>query len=298
MTATVTETQLDGLELIQRGKVRDIYAVGEHLLIVATDRLSAYDVVLSPGIPDKGRVLTTLSVWWFEQLADVVPNHLVTADVDEMPSEVRAHAEILRGRCMLVKRLRMLEIECVARGYLVGSGWKDYQRTGAVCGHQLPADLPMSVKLDPPLFTPATKAVEGHDENIDFAQASEIVGDEVAETARRLTLTLYQRAREIAAERGVVIADTKLEFGLDEDNQLVLADEIFTPDSSRFWDASQYVEGQPQESFDKQQVRDWLDDAGWDHQPPAPVLPDEVVSQTNATYREIFRRLTGQDLPA
>ncbi|MDJ0974790.1 MAG: phosphoribosylaminoimidazolesuccinocarboxamide synthase [Planctomycetota bacterium] len=296
MTATVTQTSLEGLDLIQRGKVRDIYAVGEHLLIVATDRLSAYDVVLSPGIPDKGRVLTTLSVWWFDQLKDAVPNHLVTADVDEMPEAVRAHADVLRGRSMLVKRLDMLAIECVARGYLVGSGWKDYQRTGSVCGHALPADLPMSVKLEPPLFTPATKAEEGHDENIDFDTAAQITGAERAAEARRLTLELYGKAREIAAERGVIIADTKLEFGVDADGQLVLADEIFTPDSSRFWDASKYEEGKPQESFDKQQVRDWLDEAGWDRSPPAPVLPDEVVERTSATYKEIFRRLTGQSL--
>lgn len=298
MTATVTQTTLEGLDLIQRGKVRDIYAVGEHLLIVATDRLSAYDVVLSPGIPDKGRVLTTLSVWWFDQLKDLVPNHLVTADVDEMPEAVRAHADVLRGRSMLVQRLNMLEIECVARGYLVGSGWKDYLRTGAVCGHELPADLPMSVKLSPPLFTPATKAEEGHDENIDFETASGIVGAEHAAEARQLTLDLYGRAREIAAERGVIIADTKLEFGRNTAGQLVLADEIFTPDSSRFWDASLYEAGKPQKSFDKQQVRDWLDVEGWDHQPPAPVLADEVVARTSAIYKEIFRRLTGTALDA
>ena len=207
MTATV-KTSLEGLDLIQRGKVRDIYAIGDDLLIVSTDRVSAYDVVLSPGIPDKGRVLTTLSVWWFEQLGDVVDNHLITADVDEMPDEVRAHADILRGRSMLVKRLQMLPVECVARGYLVGSGWKDYQRTGAVCGHQLPVDLPQSARLDPPLFTPATKAEEGHDENIDFATAASIVGQETAETLQQLTLTLYDRAREIALEKGVISADT------------------------------------------------------------------------------------------
>lgn len=297
MTATVTRTTLEGLELINRGKVRDIYAVGDDLLIVATDRLSAYDVVLSPGIPDKGRVLTTLSVWWFKQLEGLVPNHLITADVDEMPDAVRAHADVLRGRSMLVKRLEMLPIECVARGYLVGSGWKDYLATGSVCGHALPSGLPMSVKLDPPLFTPATKAEEGHDENIDFDTAAELVAvPGRAEEARELTLALYARAREIAAERGVIIADTKLEFGVDPDGRLVLGDEIFTPDSSRFWDASLYAEGESQKSFDKQQVRDWLDGEGWDHTPPAPVLADEIVERTSSIYKEIFRRITGSDL--
>ena len=297
MTATVTETNLEGLTLKHRGKVRDVYEVTEDtLLVVATDRVSAYDCVLEPGIPTKGRVLTTLSVWWFEQLADVVPNHLITADVDAMPDSVKQHADVLRGRSMWVKKLNMLMVECVARGFLVGSGWKDYQRTGSVCGHSLPADLPLSVRLDPPLFTPATKAEEGHDENISIDQAAEILGREMAETLRDKTLELYGKAREIAGERGIVIADTKVEFGIDKDGVLTLGDEIFTPDSSRFWDASKYAEGQPQESFDKQRVRDWLDTQGWDHTPPAPVLAPEVVADTEATYREIFRRLTGTEL--
>ena len=296
MSATITLTHLDGLKLKQRGKVRDIYEVDDALLIVATDRLSAYDIVLEPGIPEKGRVLTTLSVWWFEQLADVCPNHLITADVDEMPDSVRAHADILRGRCMLVKRLEMLPVECVARGYLVGSGWKDYQRTGAVCGHQLPADLPLSKKLDPPLYTPATKAEEGHDENITREQAAEIIGTERAAELERLTLELYGRARDIAAERGIILADTKVEFGIDQDGQLVLGDEIFTPDSSRFWDSDKYEEGRNQESYDKQTVRDWLDAEGWDHNPPAPRLTEEVVARTTNTYKQIYQRLTGQEL--
>lgn len=296
MSATITLTDLDGLTLKQRGKVRDIYEVDDALLIVATDRLSAYDIVLEPGIPEKGRVLTTLSVWWFDQLADVCPNHLITANVDEMPAAVRAHADILRGRCMLVRRLQMLPVECVARGYLVGSGWKDYQRTGAVCGHQLPADLPLSKKLDPPLYTPATKAEEGHDENITRDQAAEIIGTERAAELERLTLALYGRAREIAATRGIIVADTKVEFGLDQDGQLVLGDEIFTPDSSRFWDADKYEEGRNQESYDKQTVRDWLDAEGWDHTPPAPRLTDEVVARTTNTYKQIYARLTGTEL--
>jgi len=297
MTATIATTELDGLNLIRRGKVRDCYAVGDDLLLVQTDRLSAYDVILTPPIPDKGRVLTSLTLFWFDALSDDVPNHVITADVDEMPDAVRRHADVLRGRSMLVKKLKMLPVECVARGYLVGSGWKDYQATGAVCGHALPAELPLSARLDPPLFTPATKAEAGeHDENIDLARTAEILGDDLAAQAESLTLSLYARAREIAAERGVIIADTKLEFGFDAEGTLVLGDEAFTADSSRFWDASLYVEGENQKSFDKQMVRDWLDAQGWDHSPPAPVLPPEIVEQTTATYREIHRRITGRDL--
>ena len=297
MSTAISTTALEGLELVSRGKVRDIYAVGDALLMVATDRLSAYDVVLSPPIPDKGRVLTSLSLYWFEQLEPIVPNHLITADVDEMPDAVKAHADVLRGRSMLVKKLDMLPIECVARGYLVGSGWKDYQRTGAVCGHELPEGLPLSVKLEPPLYTPATKAEAGeHDENIDMATTIQMMGEEKARLAERVTLEVYGRAREIAGERGVIIADTKFEFGYDADGVLTLGDEVLTPDSSRFWDASKYVEGQNQESFDKQMVPDWLDGEGWDHSPPAPTIAPEIVEQTTATYREIHRRITGRDL--
>jgi len=294
-TVAVQRTDLEGIPLVRRGKVRDVYRVGDDLLIVATDRLSAYDVVLSPPIPDKGRVLTSLTVHWFEQLKHLVPNHLITADVDRMPPEVRRHRAVLAGRSMLVRRLEMLPVECVARGYLVGSGWRDYQRTGAVCGHSLPQGLVLSARLDPPLFTPATKAEEGHDENITREEAARIVGAEMAARIEELTLALYGRARELAAERGILIADTKLEFGLDRDGRLVLGDEAFTPDSSRFWDARRYAPGRPQESFDKQRVRDWLDAKGWDRTPPAPVLPDEVVQETRETYREIHRRLTGRD---
>ena len=297
MTSTIATTELEGLELVRRGKVRDCYAVGDDLLLVATDRLSAYDVVLSPPIPDKGAILTSLSLWWFDQLRPIVPNHLITADVDEMPASVRAHANVLRGRSMLVKRLDMVPVECVARGYLVGSGWKDYQRTGAVCGHVLPPGLPLSVKLDPPLFTPATKAADGeHDENIDMARAIEILGEDKARTLEKLTLDVYARARAIAAERGVLIADTKFEFGYDAEGVLTIGDEVLTADSSRFWDASKYAEGRDQESFDKQFVRDWLDAQGWDHSPPAPTVAPEIVAKTTATYREIHRRLTGHDL--
>ncbi len=296
MTSTALHSSdLEGLALLRRGKVRDVYEVGDDLLIVATDRLSAFDVVLSPPIPDKGRILTSLTLFWFEALDGVIPNHLITADVERMPPEVRAHRAVLAGRSMLVKRLQMLPVECVARGFLVGSGWKDYQRTGEVCGHRLPPGLEVSARLDPPLFTPATKAEVGHDENISRAEAARVVGPEMARRLEEVTLTLYARARELAAQRGVIIADTKFEFGLDRAGRLVLGDEILTPDSSRFWDAARYAPGRAQDSFDKQRVRDWLDAQGWDHSPPAPTLPPEVVEDTRQTYLEIHRRLTGRD---
>lgn len=292
---TVAETRLEGLTLLHRGKVRDVYEVDAgHLLVVATDRISAYDSVLSPAIPGKGQVLTSLSVWWFGLLGGLVPHHLVTADVDAMPPALRRHAGVLRGRSMLVRRLRMLPVECVARGYLTGSGWKDYRATGAVCGHVLARGLVESVKLDPPLFTPATKATSGHDENIDFERCAAIVGPDLAARLRDVTLALYARARDVAAGRGILIADTKLEFGLDAAGTLTLGDEVFTPDSSRFWDAKSYAPGRPQVSFDKQQVRDWLDRQGWDHSPPPPALAPEVVAGVADTYREIHRRLTGR----
>ena len=294
----VTRTELEGLKLIHRGKVRDVYEVGEHLLVVATDRVSAYDSVLSPGIPDKGRVLTSLSRFWFDLLEKVVPNHLVTIDVYEMPEDVRRHANVLAGRTMLVRRLSMFPVECVARGWLTGSGWKDYRRTGSVCGHRLPPDLPESQRLDPPLFTPATKAESGHDENIDFDRMAGIVGESIAARLRDLTIEVYEKARTLAAARGILIADTKFEFGQDAQGRIVIGDEVLTPDSSRFWDAESYAPGQPQQPLDKQMVRNWLDRQGWDHNPPPPVLSDEVVTRTSETYREIHRRLTGRDLDA
>jgi phosphoribosylaminoimidazole-succinocarboxamide synthase len=295
--AAVTETRLDGLTLLHRGKVRDVYDLGDALLIVATDRVSAYDSVLSPGIPDKGRVLTSLSTFWFDVLAPVVPNHLITADVARMPPEVRRHADVLRGRTMLAKRLAMFPVECVVRGYLTGSGWKDYRRTGAVAGHRLPPGLPESVRLDPPLYTPSTKATVGHDETIDYATTEKIVGREAAARLRDLTVAVYRTAADVAAKRGILIADTKLEFGTDATGAIVLGDEVLTPDSSRFWDASKYRPGVPQQSYDKQMIRDWLDRAGWDHAPPPPPLATDVVEQAAATYREIHRRLTGRELP-
>jgi phosphoribosylaminoimidazole-succinocarboxamide synthase len=295
----VVETRLDGLKLLHRGKVRDVYDLGERLLIVATDRVSAYDSVLSPGIPDKGRVLTSLSSFWFERLADVVPNHVVTTDLAKMPAEVRRHAAVLEGRATLAKRLTMFKIECVVRGYLTGSGWKDYLRTGAVSGHRLPPGLLECAKLTPALYTPSTKAEVGHDETIDFAATEREVGKETAARLRDLTLRVYAAACEIAEARGVLIADTKLEFGVDAKGAITLGDEVLTPDSSRFWDAKKYAPGRGQDSYDKQRIRDWLDrTAKWDHTPPAPPLPPEVVAETTATYREIHRRLTGRDVPA
>ncbi|MEZ6010153.1 MAG: phosphoribosylaminoimidazolesuccinocarboxamide synthase [Planctomycetota bacterium] len=296
MTTALATTDLDGLRCVSRGKVRDIYEVGNDLLLVATDRVSAYDAILDPPIPDKGCVLTQISLFWFATLKDVVPHHVLEADVEKRPSAVAKHADVLRGRALLVRKLSMLPVECVARGYLVGSGWKDYKASGAVCGHALPAGLAQAARLDPPLFTPATKAETGHDENIDIERAGQIIGRERARELEAKTLELYARAREIAAERGVIIADTKLEFGVDQDGQLVLGDEAFTPDSSRFWDIAEWREGQSPKSFDKQLVRDWLDASGWDHEPPAPRLAPEIVAQTTATYREIFTRITGRDL--
>jgi phosphoribosylaminoimidazole-succinocarboxamide synthase len=296
LAPAVVETRLEGLRLLHRGKVRDVYEVDDALLIVATDRVSAYDCVLSPGIPDKGRVLTSLSAFWFEQTRSVVPNHVITTDVDRMPPAVRRHAEVLRGRTTLAKRLRMFPVECVVRGYLTGSGWKDYRRTGVVAGHRLPSGLLEAARLDPPLYTPSTKAQVGHDETIDFAATERLVGPAHAAALRDLSLAVFAAASRVALERGIVIADTKFEFGLDEAGRVTLGDEVLTPDSSRFWDARKYAPGRPQESYDKQRIRDWLDRAGWDHTPPPPALPAEVVAETTATYREIHRRLTGRDL--
>jgi phosphoribosylaminoimidazole-succinocarboxamide synthase len=293
----VTETHLEGLRLAHRGKVRDVYDLGDELLIVATDRVSAYDSVLSPGIPEKGRILTSLSSFWFDALKGVVENHVVTTDVARMPPEVRRHAAVLEGRATLARRLAMFPVECVVRGYLTGSGWKDYKREGAVSGHRLPPGLLECARLDPPLYTPSTKAQVGHDVTVDFAETEKMVGKAAAARLRDLTLAVYRKASEIAAARGVLVADTKLEFGTARGGAVVLGDEVLTPDSSRFWDATKYAPGRGQDSYDKQRIRDWLDRAGWDHTPPPPPLPPEVVAATTATYREIHRRLTGRDLP-
>jgi phosphoribosylaminoimidazole-succinocarboxamide synthase len=293
MEAVVLQTNFPGLKLKGRGKVRDIYDLGDRLLIVATDRLSAFDVVLPTPIPDKGRVLTQLSVFWFDQLHDVVPNHLIS--VKNFSGELAPHAAALDGRAMLVKRTEPVPIECVVRGYISGSGLKDYQRTGGICGIPLPKGLRDSDKLPEPIFTPSTKATTGHDENISFEETVERIGRPLAEKLRDLSLTLYKRAAEHAAKRGIIIADTKFEFGLLGD-ELIWIDEALTPDSSRFWPADQYAPGKAQPSFDKQYVRDYLEEAAWNKQPPAPALPPEVVKGTTEKYREAYQRITGHAL--
>lgn len=287
---TLTESHLPGALLWRRGKVRDVYALGQRLLVVATDRLSAFDVVLPTSIPDKGITLTQLSLFWFEHLRDVVPNHVLSADLDEYPAELRRERAQLEGRSMLVARTEPLPVECVVRGYLAGSGYRDYLRTGSVCGLALPSGLREGERLDPPLFTPATKADSGHDENIDFEGFAARVGARHAERLRALSLELYTRAHAHAAACGIVLADTKFEFGLRA-GELLWIDEALTPDSSRFWPADSYRPGQPQPSFDKQFVRDHLERTGWDKQPPGPALPADVVEQTRARYREALVRL-------
>jgi phosphoribosylaminoimidazole-succinocarboxamide synthase len=295
-SSVVLETNLSGLTLQRRGKVRDVYDLGNELLIVATDRISAFDYVLGSGIPDKGKVLTQLSAFWFAQMGDIVPHHLISIDVEAFPAATKPHRDVLRGRSMLVRKTDPLPIECVARGYLVGSGWKDYQRTGSVCGVPLPAGLRDSDRLPSPIFTPATKADTGHDENISEARAGEIVGADLVARLRDLTLKLYSGGVDYAASRGIIIADTKFEFGVTADGTLILIDEVLTPDSSRFWPADGYVPGRAQPSFDKQFVRDHLEAIGWNKQPPVPGLPDDVIVRTRDKYLEAFRRLTGSDL--
>ena len=282
-----------------QGKVRDLYDLGDRLLLVASDRISAFDVVLPDPIPYKGEVLTKLSLFWFELLADLVPTHFLSADVADLPAEFAPHADALRGRFMLVKKATVFPVECIVRGYLAGSGLKEYERQGTVCGIPLPAGLVESSRLDEPIFTPSTKAEIGlHDENISFERMAEIVGGTVAEKLRDLSVAIYSRAREHAATRGIIIADTKFEFGthpdVDDGKTPILIDEALTPDSSRFWPAEGYEPGRPQPSFDKQFVRDWLDAMGWDHEPPAPELPAEVVAKTALKYREAYERITGE----
>ncbi len=293
MSPVVLQTDFPGLKLRGRGKVRDIYELGDRLLIVATDRLSAFDVVLPTPIPDKGRVLTQLSMFWFEKLADIVPHHVISAM--EFPGELAPYRDSLDGRAMLVRRTEPIPIECVARGYLSGSGWKDYQKTGTVCGIPLPAGLRESDRLPEPLFTPSTKATTGHDENISFAETVTRVGRPLAERLRDTSLAIYRRAAEYAAARGIIIADTKFEFGLIGE-QLIWIDEALTSDSSRFWPGDQYAPGKAQPSFDKQFVRDYLERIGWNKQPPAPILPAEVVTGTRDKYREAYQRITGRAL--
>ena len=289
------ESNLPGLELIRRGKVRDVYSVDpDRLLIVATDRISAFDVILGSGIPDKGRVLTQISLFWFQFLSGV-PNHLISANVDEYPETLRQFRGQIEGRSMLVRRARMIDIECVARGYLSGSGWKEYQAHGAVCGISLPPGLQESDRLPAPIFTPATKAQSGHDENISFEEAANSIGADLAAELRDQTLRIYDSAAAYAETRGIILADTKFEFGF-VDNQLVLGDEILTPDSSRFWPRVSYKPGGAQPSYDKQFVRDYLESITWNKQPPGPVLPAEVIEHTANKYKEAYRVLTGKSL--
>ncbi|MCI0356374.1 MAG: phosphoribosylaminoimidazolesuccinocarboxamide synthase [Acidobacteria bacterium] len=300
MTTRTTEpvllqTDFPGLPLHASGKVRDLYLLDGRLLFVATDRISAFDYVLATGIPHKGRVLTQLSLFWFEFLKSMVANHISTADVDQYPDVLQPYREELRGRSMLVMRADMVPIECVVRGYISGSAWKEYQQKGSVCGIPLPAGLKESEKLPEPIFTPAVKASSGHDENISFAEMVQRAGPEVSEQLRDLSIRIYRAAAGYAAERGIIIADTKFEFGRAPAG-LVLADEVLTPDSSRFWPADQYRPGGAQESFDKQYVRDYLEEIRWNKQPPAPALPADVAQRTSEKYREAYRRLAGREL--
>jgi phosphoribosylaminoimidazole-succinocarboxamide synthase len=289
-------TDFPELELYASGKVRDVYRLGsEHLLFVATDRISAFDYVLATGIPHKGRVLTQISLFWFDFLREVVSNHLVTADVKRYPAEVGKYEEQLRGRSMLVTRAEMFPIECVVRGYISGSAWKEYQASGAVCGIPLPAGLKESDQLPEPIFTPATKATSGHDENISFEHTARLIGSELAEQLRDLSLKIYRKAADYARQKGIIIADTKFEFGRTAAG-ITLADEVLTPDSSRFWPADKFQPGRAQESYDKQYVRDYLEAIRWNKQPPAPALPLEVARQTSEKYLEAYRRLTGREL--
>jgi phosphoribosylaminoimidazole-succinocarboxamide synthase len=300
VSTVITHTSLPGIDRIASGKVRDVYSIpdkllGDPLLIVATDRISAFDCVLPQGIPGKGRVLTQMSLFWFDFLRDVVPNHLISANVGEYPAPLHGYRDQLEGRSMLVKRCRMEQIECVARGYVVGSGWKDYKRTGAICGIPLPAGLLECAALPQPIYTPASKAETGHDENISFEETVKVAGMETATLLRDLTLRIYGKAAQHAASRGIILADTKFEFGWHE-GQLLLADEVLTPDSSRYWPRDGYAPGGAQPSFDKQFVRDYLETLNWNKQPPAPSLPDDVIARTSEKYHDAYYKITGQKL--
>jgi phosphoribosylaminoimidazole-succinocarboxamide synthase len=292
---TLLQIELPGIKKIKSGKVREIFDLGDALLLVASDRLSAFDVIMPNGIPRKGEVLTQISFFWFDRFASLVPNHLLAGAKDPLPNNLQPFAAQLAGRCMIVKKAQPLAIECIVRGYLSGSGWKEYQRSQTVCGIRLPAGLAESAELPEPIFTPSTKAEAGHDENISFEQARKIVGAELAAQARDLSLKIYKAGRDYARQRGIIIADTKFEFGAS-DGRLILIDEVLTPDSSRFWPADQYAPGKGQPSFDKQFVRDYLETLAWNKTPPGPVLPPEVVARTSAKYREAYERLTGRKL--
>ena len=294
--ATLLTIELPGLTKIKTGKVREIFDLGDRLLFVATDRISAFDCIMPNGIPHKGEVLTQISHFWFDQTSHLVPNHRLAKAGEPLPKALAPFAAQLARRSMIVRKLQPLAIECVVRGYLAGSGWKEYRASQTVCGIKLPAGLREASELPEPIFTPATKAVSGHDENIPFERAEEIVGAKVAGRARELSLKIYDHARDYARQRGIIIADTKFEFGLTEKGDLLLIDEVLTPDSSRFWPADQYAPGRNQPSFDKQFVRDYLETLDWDKTPPAPALPEEIIRRTEAKYREAYARLTGRDL--
>ena len=292
MTAAVRETNLEGLE-VRRGKVRDVYDLGDRILIVATDRISAYDVIMPTPIPDKGRILTALSLFWFDFLSDLTPNHLITAEVGEMGPEARAQADVLEGRSMLCHKADVFPVECVVRGYLAGSGWREYHDRGTICGIELPGGLKQCDPLPEPIFTPATKAESGHDENISFEQAKQMIGADAATTLRDRSIAVYKKAADYARERGIILSDTKFEWG-EADGRIILVDEVLTPDSSRFWPADAYEPGHDQASFDKQFVRNYLDTLDWDKTPPGPELPETIVVSTRAKYVEAYERLTGK----
>jgi phosphoribosylaminoimidazole-succinocarboxamide synthase len=299
VTIQDSPVQLDGLTHLRSGKVRDLYDLDdEHLLLVASDRVSTYDCVHPTLVPDKGRVLTGVSQFWFDRIGDIVGSHLVTTSIDDMPPAARVHADHLRGRTMMVRKLEIVPFECVVRGYLVGSGWSEYQVDGTVCGIELPEGLVEASKLEEPIFTPATKAEDGdHDENVSFELMVDALGEQLANRLRTISIALYLRGRDVAADRGIILADTKFEFGL-LDGDVVLADEVLTPDSSRYWPADQWTPGTNPPSFDKQFVRDFATSTGWDKSPPAPALPDDVVSATRAKYAEAYERLTGESFDA
>lgn len=290
---TVVKTEFSDMKLLGRGKVRDIYDFDDKMLIVTTDRISAFDVIMPNGVPDKGKILTEMALFWFEQTKGIIENHIITADIDKMPEVCKKHKDVLEGRSMLVKKCKPFPVECVARGYITGSGWKDYLSTGAICGIKLPADLKESERMPEPLFTPATKAELGdHDENISFERMSDIIGAEKAKKLKELTIKIYETARDIALTKGIIIADTKFEFG-ELDGRIILIDEILTPDSSRFWYADKYEAGKPQQSMDKQYLRNYLETLDWNKKAPGPVLPDEIVNGVSAIYRKITDILKG-----
>lgn len=295
-SGVLKESDFEGINLVKRGKVRDIYEIGDQLLIVASDRMSAFDVVMADPIPDKGKILTSISLFWFKELEHMMENHLISSDPAEYPENCKKYTEELKGRSMLVKKAKPLPVECIVRGYLSGSGWKDYLSNGSVCGISLPEGLKESQKLPEPIFTPSTKAEDGmHDENITFEEAVKLMGEETSENVQQLSLRIYEFGRALAAEKGIIVADTKFEFGI-KDDRLILIDEVLTPDSSRFWPMDSYSPGGPQKSFDKQFLRDYLLEIKWPKQPPPPKLPPEIIEKTRAKYLEALERLTGHGL--